>query len=214
MNNKLETRMYSVNYEVNESDDNGIVRGRPIVFNSQTDIGPFDEIIEPTALDGTDLTDVRFCLNHDTSFVYARSRKNNPNSTMRLMPGSEGLDIEASLAIKESPRAMDLYTAIKRGDLDKMSFMFSVENDEWEGLEGDHPLRRIKKIGSVVEVSAVTFPAYNATELQIARSKEALESARSALENARQQRATEVETSDIDETLLLLRAQTETLKLL
>jgi phage head maturation protease len=63
-------------------------------------------------------------------------------------------------------------------------------------------------------VSAVTFPAYEATEIY-ARSKEALESARSALENARQQRAAEVETSkkQIDNSLLLLKEQTKTLTL-
>ena len=84
----------------------------------------------------------------------------------------------------------------------------------WENLDTEHPLRRIKKIRSVVEVSAVTFPAYDSTDIY-ARSKEALESARSALENARQQRAAEVETSkkQTDNSLLLLKEQTKTLTL-
>lgn len=186
MKKELETRVYSVNLEARDNDngESGTIQGRPIVYNSKTNLGYFDEIIEVGALDNADLSDVRFCLNHDTSYVYARSRRNNPYSTMKLSPNAEGLDIEASLAIKESARAMDLFTAIKREDIDKMSFMFSIDDEEWEDLGSDHPTRHIKKIGSVVEVSAVTFPAYDATSIN-ARSKEALESARKAVETAK-----------------------------
>ena len=211
--NDFETRFYDANLEKREDGKQGTVYGRPIVFNSVADIGLFDEVIMPGALDETDLTDVRLCLNHDTSYVYARSRRNNPNSTMRLMPDASGMTIEADLDIEGSPAARDLYSAITRNDLDKMSFMFSVADDEWENLDSDHPLRRIKKIRSVVEVSAVTFPAYNSTDIYT-RSKEALENARLALESARQQRAKEVETSNNTETeLLLLKEQTKTLSL-
>ena len=75
--------------------------------------------------------------------------------------------------------------------------MFSVEADEWENLESDHPTRRITKIGKVVEVSAVTFPAYDSTEIS-ARSKETLDSARLELERAREQRAKSVDTDSIE----------------
>lgn len=211
--NDFETRFYDTNLEKREDGKQGTVYGRPIVFNSVADIGLFDEVIMPGALDETDLTDVRLCLNHDTSYVYARSRRNNPNSTMRLMPDASGMTIEADLDIEGSPAARDLYSAITRNDLDKMSFMFSVADDEWENLDSDHPLRRIKKIRSVVEVSAVTFPAYNSTDIYT-RSKEALENARLALESAKQQRAKEVETSNNKDTeLLLLKEQTKTLSL-
>ena len=210
--NDFETRFYDANLEKREDGKQGTVYGRPIVFNSVADIGLFDEVIMPGALDETDLTDVRLCLNHDTSYVYARSRRNNPNSTMRLMPDASGMTIEADLDIEGSPAARDLYSAITRNDLDKMSFMFSVADDEWENLDSDHPLRRIKKIRSVVEVSAVTFPAYNSTDIYT-RSKEALENARLALESARQQRAKELDSSNKDTELLLLKEQTKTLSL-
>lgn len=202
----LETRTYSVALEVRAEGEDGIVQGRPIVYDSRTDLGYFDEIIAPNALYGADLSDVRLCLNHDTSYVYARSRRNNPNSTMTLTPNEYGLDIEAKLAVDKSPKARDFYTAIQRGDIDKMSFMFSVEKDEWEDLDTDHPLRRITKIGSVVEVSAVTFPAYEATDIQ-ARGKEALENARAALESARESAPASVETDEIE----LLKAKTQIL---
>ena len=187
-NKKIETRFYDVNLEARAEGEIGLVKGRPIVFGSRTDLGWFDEIIDQGALDKTDLTDVRFCLNHDTSYVYARSRRNNPRSTMRLFPGLEGLDIEADLAIGESARAKDLYTAIEREDINKMSFMFVIEDEEWEDLDSDHPLRRIKSISTVYEVSAVTFPAYDSTEIY-ARDKEALDNARQTLEKARESRA-------------------------
>ena len=65
-----------------------------------------------------------------------------------------------------------------------MSFMFGVDDEEWEDLESDYPTRHIRAISTVVEVSAVTFPAYEATTIS-ARDKEALESAKVALENAK-----------------------------
>ena len=75
--------------------------------------------------------------------------------------------------------------------------MFSINDEEWEDLESDHPTRRIKSIGSVVEVSAVHFPAYEATEIN-ARSQERLENARAALENARSLCASSVDTDEIE----------------
>ena len=150
-------RNYNVNLETREEEEMGIVEGRPIVFDNRTNIGGlFDEIIERGALDKTDLTDVRLCLNHDTSFVYARSRRNNKNSTMKLFVDENGLCFRAKLDIKNSPRAMDYYSAIKRGDIDKMSFMFGIDKDDWEDLESEIPTRHIKSISTVVEISAVT----------------------------------------------------------
>jgi phage head maturation protease len=64
--------------------------------------------------------------------------------------------------------------------------MFSIDSEEWDDLESEHPTRRIKEIGRVLEVSAVTFPAYDATEIS-ARDKEALDNAKAALESARSQ---------------------------
>lgn len=196
MKKNLETRTFSAELEAREEGRNGIIIGRPIVYNSRTDLGYFDEVIEPGALDGADLSDVRLCLNHDTDYVYARSRRNNPNSTMRLSVDMNGMQIEADLDL-DAPASRNLYSAVGRGDLDKMSFMFSIEDEEWEGLDTDHPLRHIRKIGSVVEVSIVTFPAYDATSIDIARSKETLERAKLELESARRSNA-EVETSELE----------------
>jgi HK97 family phage prohead protease len=185
----LERRSYSFDVTAETKDDTDIITGRPIVYNSRTNLGFFDEVIESGALDQADLTDVRFLVNHDISKIpLARSRRNNGNSTMQLMPDQEGMKIEVKLDTENNAEAKALKSAVTRGDISGMSFMFSVDGEEWEDLESDHPVRHITKIGSVVEVSAVTFPAYESTEIS-ARSKEALDNARSALESARQQSA-------------------------
>lgn len=159
--------------------------GLPIVFDSRTDIGYFDEVIEKGALDKADLKDVRFLVNHDLSKIpLARSRNNNENSTMRLKKADKGLEVEIDLDADNNSEARNLYSAITRGDISGMSFMFGIDGEEWENLESDHPTRRIKSISTVVEVSAVTFPAYEATEIY-ARDKTALDNAKFALDNAR-----------------------------
>lgn len=186
-NSKLERRSYDFDVVAEKTEKGAIITGRPIVYNSRTNIGLFDEIIESRALANTDLTDVRFLVNHDVSKIpLARSRRNNGNSTMKLIPDENGMSIEVLLDVENNSEARSLYSAVKRGDISGMSFLFSVPEggDTWENFNTDHPTRHVRSIGSVVEVSAVTFPAYESTEIY-ARSKEALESAKLALENAK-----------------------------
>lgn len=198
-NKELERRSYNFEVRAEENEQGSIITGRPIVYNSRTDIGFFDEIIEQGALNNTDLTDVRFMVNHDMSKIpLARSRRNNGNSTMQLTVDEQGMSIRVLLDTVNNAEAKSLFSAVQRGDLSGMSFAFGVSDEEWEDLEKEHPLRRIKGISTVVEVSAVTFPAYEATEIN-ARSKEALDSARSALERVRQQTAEAVETDSQEE---------------
>ena len=190
---ELERRSYAFDVQAETKDETDVITGRPIVYNSRTNLGYFDEVIESGALDQADLTDVRFLVNHDVSKIpLARSRRNNGNSTMQLTPDQNGLGIEVKLDTENNNEAKALKSAVQRGDISGMSFMFSVDDEEWEDLESDHPTRHIRKIGSVVEVSAVTFPAYESTEIY-ARSKEALDNARSALDSARQQSAGSLE---------------------
>lgn len=182
----LERRSYTCEVRAETGDTGAIITGRPIVYNSRTDIGLFDEVIDMGALDSTDLTDVRFLVNHDTRKIpLARSRRNNANSTMKLSVDSYGLNIDwVKLDVENNSEARALYSAVSRGDITGMSFMFSVDEERWDDLESDHPVRHILKIGSVVEVSAVTFPAYDSTEIY-ARSIESLERARSTVETVK-----------------------------
>lgn len=184
---QLELRAFKFDIRAEDSESGKIITGRPIVYNSRTDLGWFDEIIEQGALDKTDLTDVRFLVNHDTSKIpLARSRRNTPNSTMQLQTDAEGMAIRVNLDTENNAEASSLFSAVQRGDITGMSFMFGIDEESWEDLESDHPLRRITSISTVVEVSAVTFPAYSATSIEVnERSKEALENARLAVETAR-----------------------------
>lgn len=205
-NKSLEQRSYSFEVRAEETEAGSIITGRPIVYNSRTDLGWFDEIIEPGALNNTDLTDVRFLVNHDTSKIpLARSRRNNGNSTMQLTTDNDGLGIRVTLDTENNSEARALYSAVQRGDISGMSFMFGIRDEEWENLDSDHPTRHIKDISTVVEVSAVTFPAYESTEIN-ARSKEALENARSAVDTARQRSEQSVDTD-----LELLKEKTKIL---
>lgn len=207
-NKELERRSYNFEVRAEETEAGNIITGRPIVYNSRTDLGWFDEIIEPGALNNTDLTDVRFLVNHDVSKIpLARSRKNTSNSTMQLTTDNEGLGIRVTLDTENNSEAKALYSAVQRGDISGMSFMFSIRDEEWEDLDSDHPTRHVKDISTVVEVSAVTFPAYESTEIN-ARCKGALDNARSAVETARQQSGISVET---DSELELLKEKTKIL---
>lgn len=211
MNKKkdLEQRAYAFEVRAESVEDGNIITGKPIVYNSRTDLGWFDEVIETGALDGADLTDVRFLVNHDTSRIpLARSRRNNGNSTMQLSVDMDGMSIRVQLDTENNSEARALYSAVQRGDISGMSFMFSIDEERWEDLRSEHPTRFITKIGSVVEVSAVTFPAYSSTSID-ARGKEALESARSALESARRQMADPLYSEANKNELELLKEKTK-----
>ena len=187
--NKKELERRSYNFEIrSEKREDGTSRlyGSPIVYNSATDIGGwFQEVIDAGALDGADLRDVPLLVNHNDSMIpVARSRRNTPNSTMRLIPTENGLDIEATIDTERNATASELNSAVERGDLDGMSFAFTVDEEKWENLESDYPTRHILKFGNIAEISAVTWPAYSATSIY-ARSKEALDNAKSELDRAR-----------------------------
>jgi len=161
------------------------VTGHAAVFNRMTNIGGwFNEIIEPGAFDGTDLTDVLFFVNHNMMKIpLARSRRNNGNSTMTLGVDDIGLAVDADFDTENNSEAKSLHSAISRGDIDGMSFTFRIKEDKWENLDSDMPTRRILKIAKVFEVSAVNMPAYTDTDIS-ARDHAALDSARQALERA------------------------------
>lgn len=169
------------NFEIRANEDkenkNYTLTGRPIVYNSKTDLGYFDEVIESGALDKADLKDVRFLVNHDTSKIpLARATEKNKNSTMHFNVDKNGMEISVELDVENNSEARALYSAVQRGDITGMSFMFTIDGEEWENLESEHPTRHIKSIGQVFEVSAVTFPAYEASEIS-ARDKKSLDDA-------------------------------------
>lgn len=181
-----EIRAFTFEIRAGEDEGKHTLTGRPIVFGSRTDLGWYDEVIKAGALDLTDLKDVRFLVNHNTDMIpLARSRNNNESSTMQMTVVPEGMDIRVDLDTENNAEAKSLYSAVSRGDISGMSFMFTVDADSWDDMESNHPTRTITKIGKVFEVSAVTFPAYEATSIQARGLSDALESAKTSLESAR-----------------------------
>ena len=184
---KKEIRAFNFDVRAEENEEHGhFLSGKPIVFGQRTNLGFYDEIIEPGALDDTDLKDVRFLVNHNTDMIpLARSRNNNENSTMQLSVNDDGMEIRVDLDIENNMDAKSLYSAVGRGDISGMSFMFTVGEDSWDEPQSEHPTRHIRNIKNVFEVSAVTFPAYSETSIQVRGLSDALESARESLESER-----------------------------
>ena len=129
---------------------------------------------------------MRFLIGHNTSMIpLARSRNNNENSTMQMVVTDRGMEIRVDLDTENNADARTLYSAVNRGDISGMSFMFTTDGDEWEDLDSDYPKRTITQIGKVFEVSAVTFPAYEATSIAARGLSDALEGAKTSLESAK-----------------------------
>lgn len=182
-----EIRSFAFDVRAEQNEDHGhYLTGRPIVFGQRTNIGYYDEIIEQGALDTTDLKDVRFLVNHNIDMIpLARSRNNNENSTMQMSVDADGMMIRVDLDTENNADARSLYSAVSRGDVSGMSFMFSVDKDSWDDVESEHPTRHVRSIKRVLEVSAVTFPAYSQTSIQTRGLSGALDSAMESLESER-----------------------------
>lgn len=183
-----EIRAFNFEVRANEEKE-GRIEGRAIVYDQRTNMGWYDEIIERGALEGADLKDVRMLVNHNTDMIpLARSRNNNDNSTMQMTVDDDGLFIRADLDIENNADARSLYSAVGRGDVSGMSFMFTVDGDKWDDQDSEHPTRTITKFSKIFEVSAVTWPAYEQTSISTRGLADALDSAKASLESARAER--------------------------
>ena len=193
MKNEREVRYLPMEIRAEQEEEHGaVIEGYPIVFNQETDLGEWREVIEPASVSEKLLRDVALMVGHDFGMIpLAHSRRNNENSTMQLTADETGVKMRATLDVENNPRAAEAYSAIRRGDMSGMSFAFIVNEDRWEDLDTDKPLRRITGMSDIFEVSLVAFPAYKGTSVQAASEGPALESERASLESARQQLAEE-----------------------
>src|SRR5690606_38264214 len=181
-----EIRMAELRALSPDSDGEMIVEGRAIVYDAPTVMYEIDgiryyEVIQRGALEGADLRDVPFKYNHsDSVMVMARTR----NKTLELIPDDKGLLVRARLANTTAGR--DLYELIRRGDIDKMSFAFTVAEQSYDRETRTRKIIRFKRIW---DVSAVDTPAYSDTYIA-ARSffKAQAEAERQAAEAARRLR--------------------------
>lgn len=181
-----ETRLANVQFE--ESEGKMTLEGYAIVFNQETLIGEeeygFHEEIHRAALEDTIMRDVPMKYNHlDSYLIIARTK----NKSLSLTVDHIGLKVKAELLDTQSNQ--DIYKMVRSGLLDKMSFAFSVAEQEWNH-EGKIPKRTITKIGRLYDVSVVDTPAYDSTSIY-ARSLESMEVELKAMELAEQTRRTE-----------------------
>ena len=130
-------------------DDSLVVEGYASNFEVEYDLGYFKESVARGAFDEVMNDDVRFLLNH-TGAPLARTT----NGTLELTVDETGLRYRAALADTQDGR--DLYKLIKRGDITQSSFAFTIDADEWSE---DRSTRTITKIGKLLDVSSVTYPA-------------------------------------------------------
>jgi len=135
------------------SDDTLTISGYAAMFDDVTDLGYFNERIARGAFDGVMEDDVRLLINH-AGVPLARTT----NGTLDLEVDDNGLRYTARLA--DTTEGRDLYKLIKRGDISQSSFAFTIEDEEWDRKQN---LRTIKRMGSLLDVSPVTYPAYPTT---------------------------------------------------
>lgn len=161
MNLIKETRQATINLT---SDENKmILEGYALVFNQETLIGDskrgFREMIMPEALKNTAMKDVPLKYNHmDNFLVIARTK----NGSLKLDVDEHGLKIRAELIDTQTNK--DIYKMVQNGLLDKMSFAFTVNAQEWDRSK-DVPLRKITSIERLYDVSIVDIPAYDGTSI-------------------------------------------------
>ena len=148
--------------EANTDNDEYIVEGYATTFNQpyplyHVDSKLVEEQIDRNAFDKTDMGDVILQYDHEGK-VYARIS----NNTLELKTDEHGLFVRAYLGGTQSGR--DLYEEIKGGYTNKMSFGFTVEKDDFTETENGY-LRTIRSIGKLFDVSAVSLPANDFTEI-------------------------------------------------
>jgi HK97 family phage prohead protease len=155
-----ETRNFDADFELRAEGEGMTFIGYAAKFNSPSeDLGGFIEVIEPGAFRRSlrSRNDVKLLVNHDTGRVLASTRA----GTMKLYEDEVGLRVEASLPNTTDGR--DMAELLRRGDLNKMSFGFSVQKDSWNNEMTQRTLKSVR----LFETSIVAFPAYQATDAMV-----------------------------------------------
>jgi HK97 family phage prohead protease len=154
---KLETRTTPIQFEVREGENGMTFEGYAAVFNTPSEPLPFIERIAPGAFKRSieARNDIKLLWNHDTGTVLGSSRA----GTLSLIEDERGLKVRADLPNTTAGR--DAAELLRRGDVDSMSFGFSVPTggDEWNSDGSERTLRSVR----LHEVSIVAFPAYTST---------------------------------------------------
>jgi HK97 family phage prohead protease len=148
--------------------DKRTLEGYASIYGVSYDLGRFDEVVETGAFSRalTEAQDVRALIDHDPARIIGRSK----NGTLEMREDNKGLFTRIHLP--DTQEARDLATLVERGDLDAMSFGFTVKSDRWENNEGRNT-RYISDV-DIFDISVVAFPASPTTSVAL-RSMEAAE---------------------------------------
>lgn len=162
MNNKQFYPSTEIRAYKDEEENRMIVEGYAIVFNSESrDLGGFTEIVMPDAVDNAleRNSDVLALYDHDYGQILGRQAAN----TLKLSKDEKGLKFELDLPPTQLGR--DVFALIERGDLRGNSFGFTIEKDNWKKDKDGKVVRTIEQIKDLFEISIVSMPAYEATEV-------------------------------------------------
>lgn len=143
-------------------DEPPVIRGYAALYDVETDLGYCREVIRPGAFTAAlKRDDVRALFNHDPSFVLGRTK----SGTLLLDEDARGLPVV--IVPPDATWARDLIASMQRGDVNQMSFAFSVNEETWlKEREYETPLRELLDV-TLYDVSVVTFPAYPETSAQV-----------------------------------------------
>lgn len=152
-----------------ETKEGNVIVGYAIRFGKRSrKLGNFFEVIDSSALNEADLSNVKCLVDHDTSKVLGSVK----NKTLELSVDDVGLKFKVILP--ETTYANDLYKLVERGDIDGCSFGFAMDEKNRAAqtvsrIDTDVYLRRIHKIARLKEISIVSMPAYDSTTATIKR---------------------------------------------
>ena len=154
-------QLRTVATEFSTRDDGGPhISGYFAVFNSNYEIAPgMSESIKPGAFSGSLANDVRALINHDSTLVLGRTKAH----TLELREDERGLWGDITINPNDGD-AMNLYERVKRGDVDQCSFGFEILGEETDFRDDGSVHWTITDV-NLFEVSACTFPAYEATNI-------------------------------------------------
>lgn len=192
---EIRNHLHQVEYRADDTTDNaGLIEGVAAVVNSVTDLGWYKEMIMPGAFDEVLGNDIRCLVNHEDEMILARTK----SGTLKVWLDEIG-NFRYSYKTPNRSYAKDLEDAIISGDVSQSSFAFTVKEEQWvyASNPGDKDLRKIVKFDQIFDVSPVTFPAYEDTDVA-KRSRE-----------ANKPKDEVVDLSDLTAKILILKAQND-----
>jgi hypothetical protein len=131
-------------------------------------MGSFRERIEPTAFRNLDDHDIHALYNHDYDKVLAR--RNKGEGTLELTTDETGLKF--GFELPDTSTGNEVRALVERGDVNQASWAFTVDSEEWSDVRSEKPLRVIKEVGGIYDISITPRGANPSTSVAL-RSLEA-----------------------------------------